>query len=205
MQQLTEKDRRIHMKALCFKLVSLIPPNTDHQNHTYKKDLPQTHLIDQAANYIQEQRKRIDELKRKKDLLTTTSLPSTINNTKNNIDTHCGDQDIITSNAVVPALSTCSSSNTSIKTGDILLNLPILQVRDFDSNTLEVVLVTGLNKHFMYYLVITVLEEEGAEVVNASFVTVNNKNFYTVHSQVKSYHADNIHSSTVTIILTLFF
>ncbi|KAI3976281.1 hypothetical protein MKX01_021823, partial [Papaver californicum] len=156
MQQLTEKNRRIHMKALCFKLVSLIPPNTDHQNHTYKKDSPQTDLIDQAANYIQELL-RIDELKRKKDLLTTTSLPSTINNTKNNIDIHCGDQDIITSNVVVPSLSTCSSSNTYTKT---------------------VVLVTGLNKHFMYYQVITVLEEEGAEVVNASYATVSNKNFY---------------------------
>ncbi|XP_026378601.1 transcription factor bHLH162-like [Papaver somniferum] len=133
-----EKNRRIHMKSLCFKLVSLIPPttSTDHQNHSSKKDIPQTDLIDQAANYIQEQRKRIDKLKRKKDLLTTTWLPE--------------------------------------------------YYKDFDSNTLEVVLITGMNEHFMYYQLITVLEEEGAEVVNASFATVNDKIFYTVHSQVRA-------------------
>ncbi|KAI3971411.1 hypothetical protein MKW92_029190 [Papaver armeniacum] len=201
-----EKNRRIHMKSLCFKLVSLIPPTSaDHQNHSSKKDIPQTDLIDQAANYIQEQRKRIDKLKRKKDLLTTTSLPSTTNNTKNDdMDIHCGDQDIITSNAVVAATSTCSS-NASKETGDNLLNLPILQVRDLDTNTLEVVLITGINKHFMYYQLITVLEEEGAEVVNASFATVSDKIFYTVHSQVNSYHASNIHRLIVATVLALLF
>ncbi|KAI3912113.1 hypothetical protein MKW98_027954 [Papaver atlanticum] len=178
-----EKNRRIHMKSLCFKLVSLIPPtSTDHQNHSSKKDIPQTDLIDQAANYIQEQRKRIDKLKIKKDLLTTTTLPSTTNNTKND---DCGDQDIITSNAVVAATSTCSS-NASKETDENLINLPILQVRDFDTNTLEVVLITGMNKHFMYYQLITALEEEGAEVVNASFASVSDKIFYTVHSQVRA-------------------
>ncbi|KAI3983596.1 hypothetical protein MKX01_000608 [Papaver californicum] len=171
-----EKNRRNHMKDLCFKLVSLIPPTTthDHQNHSSKKDIPQTDLIDQAGNYIQELRKRIDELKRKKDLLTETTLP----NTKNDVIDI--DQDIITSNAVVVTATSTQS------TGNNLLNLPILQVRDFDSTTLEVVLITGENKHLMYYQLITVLEEEGAEVINASFVTVNDKVFYTLHSQVRA-------------------
>ncbi|MCL7023339.1 hypothetical protein MKW94_007533 [Papaver nudicaule] len=182
-----EKNRRIHMKALCFKLVSLIPPSSTDSS---KKDMPQIDLIDHAANYIQEQRKRIDELKRKKDLLTATVLPSSINNTtKDDIDIQlCGDdQDTITSNVVVAAKATCSSSNASTKsTANNLLNLPILQVRDFDSTTFEVVLITEMNKDFMYYQLITVLEEEGAEVVNASFATVNDKIFYTVHSQVRA-------------------
>ncbi|KAI3983385.1 hypothetical protein MKX01_013452 [Papaver californicum] len=166
------------MKDLCFKLVSLIPPTTahDHQNHSSKKDIPQTDLIDQAANYIQELRKRIDELKRKKYLLTaTTTLPNTKNDA---IDI---DQDIITSNAVV-----VTETSTNSTTGNNLLNLPILQVRDFEGTTLEVVLITGMNKHIMYYQLITLLEEEGAEVINASFAIVNDKIFYTLHSQVRA-------------------
>lgn len=177
-----EKNRRSHMKSLCFKLVSLIPPTTsthDNNNHSSKKDIAQTDLIDQAANYIQELTKRIDKLKRKKDLLRATTLPNT---------DHCGDQDIITTNAaaVVAPTSTCSLNTSTERAGNSLLDLPILQVRNFDSTTLEVVFITGINKHFLYYQLITVLEEEGAEVVNASFATVVDKIFYTVHSQVRA-------------------
>ncbi|KAI3886181.1 hypothetical protein MKW92_039010 [Papaver armeniacum] len=174
-----EKNRRSHMKSLCFKLVSLIPSTTSthDNNHSSKKDIAQIDLIDQAANYIQELTKRIDKLKRKKDLLTTTTtLPNT----------DCDDQDIITSSVVATSTSTCSSNTSTESSGNNLLNLPILQVRNFDSTTLEVVLITGMNKQFLYYQLITVLEEEGAEVVNASFATVDDKIFYTLHSQVRA-------------------
>ncbi|KAI3914501.1 hypothetical protein MKW92_052926 [Papaver armeniacum] len=169
-----EKNRRSHMKSLCFKLVSLIPSTTSthDNNHSSKKDIAQIDLIDQAANYIQELTKRIDKLKRKKDLLTTTTtLPNTDSD----------DQDFLDSNAVAASTTTCSSN-----AGNNLLNLPILQVRNFDSTTLEVVLITGMNKQFLYYQLITVLQEEGAEVVNASFATVDDKIFYTLHSQVRA-------------------
>ncbi|RZC76443.1 hypothetical protein C5167_000519 [Papaver somniferum] len=179
-----EKNRRSHMKALCFKLVSLIPPTTSthDNNHSSKKII-----------HIQELTKRIDKLKRKKDLLTATTLPNT---------DHCGDQDIITTNAaaVVAATSTCSLNTSTEICGNDLLDLPILQVRNFDSTTLEVVLITGMNKQFLYYQLITVLEEEGAEIVNASFATVDDKIFYTVHSQVTSYHADNIFRLVVAVV-----
>ncbi|KAI3962030.1 hypothetical protein MKW92_017889 [Papaver armeniacum] len=167
------------MKSLCFKLVSLIPSTTSthDNNHSSKKDIAQIDLIDQAANYIQELTKRIDKLKRKKDLLTTTTtLPNT----------DCDDQDFLDSNAVAAATTTCSSNASTESAGNDLLNLPILQVRNFDSTTLEVVLITGMNKQFLYYQLITVLEEEGAEVFNASFATVDDKIFYTVHSQVRA-------------------
>ncbi|KAI3997602.1 hypothetical protein MKX01_011019, partial [Papaver californicum] len=118
-------------------------------------------------------RKRIYELKRKKDLLTTTTLPDT----NNDIDTHGGDQDIITTKAVVASTSTCSSNTSTMSTtGNNLLNLQILQVRDFDSTTLEVVLINGMNKHFINY----------CQVVNASFTTFDEKICYTIHSQVDS-------------------
>uniref|UniRef100_A0A5B7AA69 BHLH domain-containing protein n=1 Tax=Davidia involucrata TaxID=16924 RepID=A0A5B7AA69_DAVIN len=60
--------------------------------------------------------------------------------------------------------------------------LPVLAVRDKDS-TLEVNLITGLNTKFMLHEIITLLEEEGAQVVSASYSTVGSKIFYTIHSQ----------------------
>ncbi|KAA8529570.1 hypothetical protein F0562_033631 [Nyssa sinensis] len=62
--------------------------------------------------------------------------------------------------------------------------LPVLALREHMDSTLEVNLITELNKNFMLYAVIGVLEEEGADVVGASYSTVGNKIFYTIHSQV---------------------
>ncbi|KAA8529577.1 hypothetical protein F0562_034323 [Nyssa sinensis] len=61
--------------------------------------------------------------------------------------------------------------------------LPVLALREHMDSTLEVNLITELNKNFMLYAVIGVLEEEGADVVGASYSTVGNKIFYTIHSQ----------------------
>lgn len=61
--------------------------------------------------------------------------------------------------------------------------LPVIEVKQQDS-ILEVVLITGLKKRFMFYEVIGILKEEGAEVVNATFSIVGEKIFYTIHSQV---------------------
>ncbi|KAF8399261.1 hypothetical protein HHK36_015126 [Tetracentron sinense] len=65
------------------------------------------------------------------------------------------------------------------------LRLPVVELRDLGS-TLEVILISGLDKNFMFYEVISVIEEEGAEVVNASFSIVGDKVFHTIHSQVAS-------------------
>lgn len=62
-------------------------------------------------------------------------------------------------------------------------NMPVLELRDLGSS-IEVMLISGVNKNFMLYEVITVLEEEGAEVVSANFSTVGDKIFHTVHAQV---------------------
>ncbi|XP_059645498.1 transcription factor bHLH167-like [Cornus florida] len=60
--------------------------------------------------------------------------------------------------------------------------LPVIAVDEMGS-TLEVKLITGLNKNFMLHQVLSVLEEEGVEVVTASYSTVGTKTLYTIHSQ----------------------
>ncbi|KAI3970517.1 hypothetical protein MKX01_024164 [Papaver californicum] len=171
-----EKNRRIHMKALCFKLVSLTSPTRaagigSHKNSSNKDICRQIDQLDHAACYIQKLKGRIDELQTRKQLaMASTRSINTSESTyvRHNIEDY--HQDIITSNVIFIA-------------GINLLNLPILEVRDFDT-TLEVVLITALNKNYMFYELITVMEKEGAEVIHASFSVVNDKIFHTIHSQV---------------------
>lgn len=63
------------------------------------------------------------------------------------------------------------------------LKVPMVELRDFGSS-IEVVLISGLKKNFMFNEVISVLGEEGADVVSASFSTVGDKVFHTIHAQV---------------------
>ncbi|XP_008787951.1 transcription factor bHLH162-like [Phoenix dactylifera] len=65
------------------------------------------------------------------------------------------------------------------------IRLPVIEVRHQDSN-LEVVLISGLDKRFMFHEVISILEEEGAEVVSASFSAVGDKIFHVIHSKAVS-------------------
>ncbi|KAA8529582.1 hypothetical protein F0562_034318 [Nyssa sinensis] len=63
------------------------------------------------------------------------------------------------------------------------LMLPAVAVKETGS-TLEVNLVTGLDKRDMLHEVLHVLEAEGtAEVLSASYCNVGDKIFYTIYSQ----------------------
>ncbi|KAA8540832.1 hypothetical protein F0562_024795 [Nyssa sinensis] len=143
-----ERNRRIHMKGLCFKLTSLIPP---HHFKPSKDLLSQQDQLNQAASYIKQLKEKIEELKVRKEVAIRN-----INGTSNNI--------------IDPTM-----------TG---LRLPLVELRDLGSSV-EVLLISGLKKNFMLYEIISVLEEEGAEVVSASFSTVGDQVFHTLHAQVK--------------------
>ncbi|CAN1807239.1 Transcription factor bHLH162 [Linum perenne] len=60
---------------------------------------------------------------------------------------------------------------------------PRIEIREMGS-ALEVVLVTGLDSHFVFNETIRVIQEEGGEVVNASFSVAEDLVFHTIHSQV---------------------
>ncbi|KAK7389053.1 hypothetical protein VNO78_23885 [Psophocarpus tetragonolobus] len=141
-----ERNRRIHMKTLCFKLVSIIP--SKYLKPT-KDVLSQQDQLDLAATYIKHLKEKIEKLKGEKEQAMRS------NQNKNRIF-DIGSQS----------------------------QMPLLEIKDLGSG-IEVMLVTGLNKNFMLYEVISVLEEEGAEVVTANFSNVDDKIFYTVHAQVK--------------------
>ncbi|KAK9104499.1 hypothetical protein Scep_021343 [Stephania cephalantha] len=162
-----ERNRRMHMKSLCFKLSSLIPNYHHLYQHSSNNSISLTQDIsspferlDHAAVYIKQLKERIDSMKIRKQQLIMSSVQTP-------------SDDVITS-------GDCSTLNVTS-----LTRMPILELRDLGSS-LEVVLITGLNKNFMFYQIIAVLEEEGAEVVNASFSIVGDKVMHTIHSQVTS-------------------
>jgi len=82
------------------------------------------------------------------------------------------------------AMSMKRTTHTNNGIFDIDSQMPLLEIKELASG-IEVMLISGANKNFMFYEVISVLQEEGAEVVTANFSTVADKIFYTVHAQVQ--------------------
>ena len=70
---------------------------------------------------------------------------------------------------------------SSVRTSSVML--PVIELKDLGCS-IEVILISSLQKNFMLYEVISILEQEGAEVVNASFYIVGDKVFHTLHAQV---------------------
>ncbi|KAF6157364.1 hypothetical protein GIB67_004302 [Kingdonia uniflora] len=149
-----EENRRILMKSLCFKLSSVIAKDNDHHCHDSSKYQEGLSLINQLDQAVD----YINMLHgRIEKLKRKNQLVKGIEGTSSNVP--------IVSNAL---------------TG---LRLPVLELREMGS-TLEVILINGVSENLLFYRVISVLEEEGAEVGNASFSIVGDKVFHTFHSQV---------------------
>ncbi|XP_074563884.1 transcription factor bHLH162-like isoform X1 [Curcuma longa] len=142
-----EKNRRTHMKKLCFKLSSIIPK--EHRS-IHKDVLTQQDNLEDATSYIKILRERIEILKQRR------------------------------------LLQVSKTRSTDVAIG---FGLPIVEVRCNDVN-LEVLIVIsssgGVSKRFLFHEVISVLEEEGAKVVNANFSVVGDKIFHIIHSQAVS-------------------
>lgn len=90
------------------------------------------------------------------------------------------------------AMRSLGANNNPMDATMMGLRLPVIKLRDMGSS-IEVAVISGLNKNFTLYEVITILEEEGAEVVSASFSTVGDKVFHSIHAQVIT-HESNLKS-----------
>lgn len=164
-----EKNRRLHMKGLCLKLSSLIPAASPHHHlrhyspssssppSTNKDAATQLDQLDGAAAYINQLRARIDDLKRRK-------------------------QAALSGGNAGACSSSVSAGDYKGATSTSTTALPVVEVRHRDG-TLDVALASEAGRPFRLHEVIAVLEQEGAEVVSASFSVVGDKIFYTVHSQ----------------------
>ncbi|KAH6758344.1 hypothetical protein C2S51_018579 [Perilla frutescens var. frutescens] len=146
-----EKNRRVLMKLLCFKMVSLIPDSYFVQA---KEFLSQQDQLDHSVAYIKILRDRLEELKRRKTQLT--NIDTIMNYTNNN------------------------NNNNNVVESKVQ---PILTVKELGSSV-EVVVISGLIKNFRLHDVITIIQEEAAEVLTVSISTIDAKIIHTIHAQV---------------------
>ncbi|XP_021719046.1 transcription factor bHLH167-like [Chenopodium quinoa] len=77
-----------------------------------------------------------------------------------------------------------TTQNSTLDDATTNVRLPIIDVKEIGSN-LEVQLVMELEHDIKLHEVIRILEEDGAEVVNAVFSTSDNKVHYTLHAKAK--------------------
>ncbi|KAE8686869.1 Basic helix-loop-helix DNA-binding superfamily protein, putative isoform 3 [Hibiscus syriacus] len=119
--------------------------------------------IDEAVNYIKSLKTRLNEHKEKKEgLIGRKRYYKGANDT----------------------------NTTAIET-TINLKSPELKINEFGS-AMEVVLTTGTDSQFMFYDMIYILNQHGAEVLNASFSAVGNTVFHVVHAEVGAFVAAEI-------------
>lgn len=118
--------------------------------------LSQQEQLDQVATYVKQLKERVDELKARKAIAMGND--NNITPTKNH------------------------NKETSSSMSEYFRS-PVVELRDLGSS-LEVNLVTGLEKNFKLCEVIGILHEEGTEVVSAGFSTFGDRVFHTLHAQV---------------------
>uniref|UniRef100_A0A0D9UVV9 BHLH domain-containing protein n=1 Tax=Leersia perrieri TaxID=77586 RepID=A0A0D9UVV9_9ORYZ len=153
-----ERRRRQDMKGLCLKLASLIP-----KEH-YSKGGMRTQLssVDEAAAYIKKLKERVDELPHRRSIAM-------------------GNGGV----AISPSTSGSGGSSEDVITGE----KTVLEVRQHvqeGSSSLDVVLICSVERPVKFHEVITVLEEEGAEIVHANFSVAAHKIYYTIFSRAFS-------------------
>lgn len=112
--------------------------------------------LDDAVNYIKKLRTNLEKLREKKDRLMGIEKSS-----------HCN--------------AGFGRSGGPITEG--LNSSPLVEIHEMGS-ALEVLMITGLDYQFMFNESIRVLQEEGADIVNASFSVVEDTIFHTIHSKV---------------------
>ncbi|XP_020201042.2 transcription factor bHLH162-like [Aegilops tauschii subsp. strangulata] len=160
-----EKERRQRMKALCEKLASLIPK--EHFPHT--DTMTQLGSLDVAASYIKKLKERVDEQQHKK-----TSIQA--------IATLLGVSGIST-----PSITATTSGGAGSQGGEKLEAWPLMvEVRQPGDASMEVRLICSAERPIKLHEVITILEEEGAVIINANHFVAAHRIFYTIHSRAFS-------------------
>ncbi|KAJ1282924.1 hypothetical protein BS78_03G088400 [Paspalum vaginatum] len=162
-----ERTRRQHMKSLCVKLASLIP-----KEHYASKDMiTQQDCLDEAAAYIKKLKERVDELRQKTSSARLMAAG-------------------MRGGASTSAATTTSGGGAGSEEADddeAVAAPPVVEVRQHhDGSILDVVLISSVERPFKLHEVVTVLEEEGAEILNANFSVAGRKIFYTIHSRAFS-------------------
>ncbi|KQK02309.1 transcription factor bHLH162 [Brachypodium distachyon] len=161
-----ERKRRQHMKGLCLKLASLIPK----QHYSSADTMTQLSSLDEAASYIKKLKDRVDELRQKKNSAQAMASSREVGGASKMRDR-----------------TMLSELEVEEEAGEALsASVPVVEVRHHDDSSMDVVLICNAKRPLKFHEVITVLEEEGAEIINANYSVGDDKIFYTIHSRAFS-------------------
>ncbi|XP_076951106.1 transcription factor bHLH162-like [Bidens hawaiensis] len=162
-RKIIEKNQRIHMKQLCFKLNSLVPSLSSQ----HFKLFMQESQFDHSIAYIEQLRQRIEVLKHKRNEALRSA------NEKGN-----------------PLCNvTLADEWSTLSCGGAIVSTPptspsTLEVHDLDGG-LKVLLIIGLERKISFPEIINIVEEGGAEVVKGGYTTIDDKVIYTLHAKAR--------------------
>jgi hypothetical protein len=132
--------------------------------------MTQLSSLDEAAKYIKKLKERVDDLQQRRSSVQT-------------IDALRGFGCVS-----VPTTTTMSGGAGSSKfRAEKGASSMVVEVRQHDDSSMDVVLICNADRPIKLNEVITILEEEGAEIVNANHSIAGLKIFYTIHSRVCSF------------------
>ncbi|VAH70563.1 unnamed protein product [Triticum turgidum subsp. durum] len=162
----SERQRRQRMKALCDKLASLIPK----QHFPHADALSQLGSLDVAASYIKKLKEWVDDLQHKK--VSAQAMATLLG----------------VSGISTPTITATTSSGAGSPEGGKKLEVSprVVDVRQYDDESMEVRLICSTERPIKIHEVITILEEEGAVIINANHSVAADRIFYTIHSRAFS-------------------
>ncbi|CAO2161823.1 unnamed protein product [Urochloa humidicola] len=168
-----ERRRRQQMKGLCVKLASLIP-----KEHYSKDAMTQLGSLDEAAAYIKKLKERVDELQQKRSSAQLMAAGM------------AGGSAASTSAAT--ATVACGGAGSPEEASEEAVEAPVMVevLHHQDGLSLDVVLISSEERPFKLHEVVTVLEEEGAEIINANLSVSGRRVFHNIHCKIHMHYCD---------------
>jgi len=132
--------------------------------------------LDEAAAYIKKLKERVDELQQKRSSAQLMAADTSGGGG--------GGGSVASTSAAATAAS--GGARSEEDAADEAAEAPVVEVVHYnDGSSLDVVLISSVERPFKLHEVVTVLEEEGAEIINANLSVVGRKIFHTIHCRVR--------------------
>jgi hypothetical protein len=137
--------------------------------------------LDEAATYIKKLKERVEELRQKR---TSARLLAAAGMRRGG-----GGGGGASTSAAMTTTTTSGGAGSSSEEAGHREDMPaVVEVRQHgDGSSLDVVLISSVERPFKLHEVVNVLQEEGAETTNANFSVAGTKIFYTIHCRVRTY------------------
>ena len=144
--------------------------------------MTQLGCLDEATAYIRKLKARVEELQRNRSSAQLLL-------TKKRGEDYDGAVRTTSSGTGTATATGSSSEEEAAASGAAEEPAAVVEVwHSHDGSSLEVVLISSVRRPFKLHQVVTVLEEEGAEIISANLSVDGRRMFHTIHSRVHTSH-----------------